>query len=207
MKWHSIKRSSIISNLFVIFWCSLSQCGATHGTETHWSRAQQWGLVWSQSRGACEEVNSMEKLIFSHLAAVPPECMSWSSLLPTTGQPWGRWWHSLCFCFPLERADEETQFCLECCAEEMPMDFRFLTVGFSHHQGCGEGSCWITEGQSFWWINHKFIHMPRAFLMATVSQPGMLLRNGGPAVITCGMLHQMHLWLPLWGRKIPWAVF
>lgn len=120
------------------------------------------------------------------LPCLQSACPGPSSLLPTTGQPWGRCWHSFCFCSPLERADEETRRCLECCAEGMQMDFRILTVWFSHHQGCDEGSCWVTERQSFWWINHKFIHMPRAFLMATVSQPVMFLRNGGPVVITCG---------------------
>lgn len=66
------------------------------------------------------------------------------------------------------------------------MDFRILTVWSYHHQCCLEESHWIMEGQIFWWIKHKFFHMPRAFLMATVSQLGMFLRNGGPVGITCG---------------------
>lgn len=137
-------------HFFQIFWyfsAPLSQLGASHTWNQDRSKAQRWGLVQSQSRGACEEVNSMEQLssylILCHQSACPgPSCCP---PLPALGE-------MVTFpviCSPLERAAEGTQCCPECCGEETQMDFRILTLWSSHHQGCGEGSHWITEGQSF----------------------------------------------------------
>lgn len=132
MKWHNIKRSIFFSNLLV-FQCSLPQFGGTGGTETCWSKAQQWGLVWSQARGACEEVNSMQKLFSYLLLCLQSAC----PVLP--GQPWWRCWHSLCFCSPLGRAGEGAQCCPECC-------------GFQNFDGV------IFSSSGLWWgksLDHR----------------------------------------------------
>lgn len=84
------------------------------------------------------------------------------------------------FYSPLGRVEEQALCCPKCYSEEMQLDFRApltLTVWSYHHQGCDERSPWITTSQCFWWIKHKFIHMPWAFLIATVSQLGMFLKN------------------------------
>lgn len=83
--------------------------------------------------------------------------------------------------YSLGRVEEEALHCHERCSGEMQLDFRApltLTVSSYHHQGCDERSPWITKSQYFWWIMHKFIHMPWAFLIATVSELVMFLRNG-----------------------------
>lgn len=192
MKWRCIKRTSIFSNIFMRLQWSFSQLGATYWTETHWSKAQQWVLVWSRSRDACEEISFMEKLGFSHLAAVALVCMSWSfplSLRPVLRKMvmvpllsalmldilWGGLKRR--HCAVLSTAVMRCSWILE--------HLCTLTVWSYHHQSCDETSPRITKSQCFWWIKHKFIHMPWAFLTATVSQLVMFLRNGEPVVITC----------------------
>lgn len=144
MKWHSIKRSS---TFFQIFWYFSSHL-ATWESHEELRPAE----AKPSSKGWCGD--SQEVLVkrsvpwrnYSHICYCASRVRVLSSL-PTTASlgghgdipcafvlPWGElmWWRSP-----------------ECCGQEMQVDFRIVVVSSSHHQGCDEGSCWITERKSF----------------------------------------------------------